>query len=185
MCSIDSILTQFEEKDVSALLIVTSMMSAASVVISIATFIVTIVNLKGSHPQVESVEVQNSEAAEVQHTEEAEAEETQETQDSQPQVEAQEQEVPPMVRVIRLYRAAEDADQIITRDHTRKRKGLQQITSIVRFLQENGPSTKEAICNAMKALGVTYSGGSSQKVGFTVKCWLNQADLNKGCIISN
>ena len=182
MCSIDAILTHFEEKDVSALLIVTCMMSAASVVISIATFIVTIVNLKGSHSQVESVDVQNPEAVEVQHTEEVEAQETQEVE---PQVEAQEQEVPPMVRVIRLYRAAEDADQIITREHTRKRKGLQQITSIVRFLQENGPSTKEAICNAMKALGVTYSGGSSQKVGFTVKCWLNQADLNKGCIISN
>ena len=78
MCSIDAILTHFEEKDVSALLIVTSMMSAASVVISIATFIVTIVNLKGSHPQVESVEVQNSEAAEV-HLEEAHVEEAEDT----------------------------------------------------------------------------------------------------------
>ena len=78
MCSIDSILTQFEEKDVSALLIVTSMMSAASVVISIATFIVTIVNLKGSHPQLTSVEVQNSDAAEV-HLEEAHVEEAEDT----------------------------------------------------------------------------------------------------------
>ena len=184
MCSIDAILTHFEEKDVSALLIVTCMMSAASVVISIATFIVSIVNLKSSHPQVASVELQNSEAAEV-HLEEAEAEETQEVEPQVEEAEAQEQEVPPVVRVIRLYTAAEDADQIINREHNRKREGKQQITAIVRFLHENGPSTKQAIREAMENLGVAYSGGSSQKISYTVKCWLDLPNLHKGCIISN
>ena len=184
MCSIDSILTQFEEKDVSALLIVTSMMSAASVVISIATFIVTIVNLKGSHPQVESVELQNSHAAEVQYIEEAEAEETQETQEVEPQVEAHEQEVPPVVPPLTLYTAAENANEIILKEHSMKRTGKQQITAIVRFLQENGPSTKKGISNAMVLLGENYSGGSSQRIRPTVSKWLSPS-LHKGCIISN
>ena len=165
---------QFNEKGVRELLIAICFMTGATFMISLATFIVTIVNLNDSHPQITSVEENMEEVQDVEQAEEAEAQEEVEQADS------------PVVPVplLTLYRAAENANEIIIREHSMKRTGKQQITAIVRFLQENGPSTKQAISNAMVNLGENYSGGSTQRIRPTVSKWL-YPNLNKGCIISN
>jgi len=186
MSYIEDILKQFEEKDMINLCVATFILSTATFAVSLATFVITIVSLsKVSQPSHKvPVEVQEVQVQELEEAEEAE--ETQEVEETQEHAE-EAQEVPPVAHVIRerLYTASEDAYQIITREHNRKREGKHQITAIVRFLHENGPSTKQAIREAMANLGVVYSGGSTQKISYTVKCWLDQPNLHKGCIISN
>jgi len=184
MSYIEDILKQFEEKDMINLCVATFILSAATFAVSLATFVITIVSLsKVPQPSheilVEAQELESQdmyESHEVQNSQEVdEAEETQEAQ-----------EIPPVPQVPHdtLYRAAENADEIIMREHAMKRTGKQQITAIVRFLQQNGPSTKKTISNAMVILGVNYSGGSTQRIRPTVSKWL-YSNLNKGCIISN
>ena len=182
MSYIEDILKQFEEKDMINLCVATFILSTATFAVSLATFVITIVSLsKVSQPSHKvPVEVQEVQVQELEEAEEAEeVDEAEETQEHA-------EEVPPVPQAPHdtLYTAAENADEIITREHAMKRTGKQQITAIVRFLQQNGPSTKKSISNAMVILGVNYSGGSTQRIRPTVSKWL-YPNLNKGCIISN
>jgi hypothetical protein len=187
-------LTNFEEKDVSTLIMVTFTMMCTTFAMSVVTFIMAMVifskpishehyNVTYSNvteaepePEPEPEADAETEGAEEAEAEEAEAEGTVETV-------APVAPMPQVPRVV-LYRAAENADEIIIREHSHKTSGKQQITAIVRFLQENGPSTKQAISNAMVNLGENYSGGSSQRIRPTVSKWL-YPNLHKGCISTN
>ncbi len=186
-------LTNFEEKDVSTLIMVTFTMMCTTFAMSVVTFIMAMVvfskpishenyNVTYSNVTQETDVSQETEAEEA----EAEAEEAEAEAEATVETVAPVAPVAPVPQVPRvvLYRAAENADEIIIREHSHKTSGKQQITAIVRFLQENGPSTKQAISNAMVNLGENYSGGSSQRIRPTVSKWL-YPNLHKGCISTN
>lgn len=150
-------------------------MAFSTLTLAVTTFVITFTK------DVYEAAVQEEAKPEAEEAEAQEAEAEVEEEDE----EAQEAQEAPVAAPITMYTAAADADQIIIREHRKKPKGHRQITAIVRFLQENGSSTKDQICDAMTNLGENYTGGSSQRVRFTVSCWLNQPELNKGCISTN